>query len=131
MLLQATSPLVETQHIDEAIKRYEKSGADSLIALVRQLKFLWKQNEDGSVEPINYNPLKRPRRQDFKGILTEPGAFYLTTRTALLESRCRISGRIIMYELPDELYFDLDTLLDWEIINLIMNLRRDRRFDNA
>ena len=40
MLIQATSPLLEAQHLDDAIDKYLKSGADSLIALVRQLKFI-------------------------------------------------------------------------------------------
>lgn len=119
MLIQATSPLLKSSHLDEAINNYFETGTDSLIALVRQLKFIWKQNPDGKVEPMNYNPLKRPRRQEFNGILTEPGAFYMTRRELLLETGCRISGTILGYELPEELYFDLDTLLDWEIVETI------------
>jgi N-acylneuraminate cytidylyltransferase len=127
MLIQATSPLLESNHLEEAITNYFEIGTDSLIALVRQLKFIWKQSPDGKVEPINYTPLKRPRRQEFNGILTEPGAFYMTRRNLLLETKCRISGSILGYELPEELYFDLDTMLDWKIVETIFQQKINKK----
>lgn len=123
MLVQATSPLIQTRHLDEAIMLCFSAEADSLIALVRQLKFVWEERANSLVSPCNYDPLNRPMRQDFQGILTEPGAFYITKRDALMDSGCRISGRIVGYELPEECYWDLDTMTEWRIIEEILKSR--------
>ena len=123
MLVQATSPLIQSHQLDEAIEKFFKSDADSLIALVRQLKFIWDEQHDGSVIPLNYQPQSRPRRQEFTGILTEPGAFYLTRRQDLLRTRCRISGKVLGYELPEDCYWDLDTMAEWRIVEEILKYR--------
>ena len=43
----------------------------------------------------NYEPLKRPRRQDWDGELIENGAFYLTRKAILQEHGCRLGGKIV------------------------------------
>ena len=120
LLVQATSPLLRKEHLHEALGNYKKSGKDSMMSFVRQFHFVWKEENDGSVTPVNYNPQKRPRRQDFNGLLVENGAFYLTSRDRLLETRCRISGSILPYEMPEESYFEIDSEDDWKIIDLII-----------
>jgi N-acylneuraminate cytidylyltransferase len=120
ILIQATSPMLTAHHIDDALSKFKGSQLDSIVGLVRQKKFIWDIVPDGTVEPRNYDPRHRPRSQDFSGILTEPGALYITSRQSLLTSRCRISGRIGSHELPDEFYFDIDTPFDWDIMEYIM-----------
>lgn len=120
LLVQATSPLLKSNHLSEAISRYVNSGKDSLMSLVRQFRFIWKEMQDGTVEPINYDPLRRPRRQDFRGMLVENGAFYITSRERLLDTKCRISGSILGYEMPEETYFEIDSEEDWKIIDTMI-----------
>lgn len=115
ILLQATSPLTTSEDIDEAIALFQQSNADSLVSCVRQKRFIWRRTEAG-IEPVNYNPLNRPRRQDFDGFLVENGAIYITRKHLLLSSGCRISGRTIAYEMAEETYFELDEPSDWTII---------------
>jgi len=122
ILIQATSPLLKTQHLEEGINKYDQSDCDSLLSLVRQKKFIWDRKGD-QFKSINYNPLNRPMRQEFKGILTENGAFYITSRERLLKTKCRISGKIEGYEMPEENYFDLDEPLEWLIIELLLKKR--------
>ena len=87
--IQATSPLLEGWQLDEALDRYETEQYDSMLSVVRTKAFFW--HEDGT--PVNYDPLRRPRRQDFAGTFMENGAFYITDRAFLASSRCRL-GRI-------------------------------------
>jgi YrbI family 3-deoxy-D-manno-octulosonate 8-phosphate phosphatase len=126
VLIQATSPLLEAVHLQEGIEKYEKERADSLLSVVRQKRFVWKETAQG-VEPVNYDYLHRPRRQEFDGYLVENGAFYITTKECLLASRCRISGRITAYEMPEETYYEIDEPSDWEIIEKMMKIRAKKR----
>ncbi len=112
ILIQATSPLLTSQDLNNAILRYEKNKFDSILSVVRQKRFLWKINNK-FLEPVNYDYFKRPRRQDFEGFLVENGAFYLTSRERLLKYKCRISGKIGYFEMHEDSYYEIDSLNDW------------------
>jgi N-acylneuraminate cytidylyltransferase len=125
VLIQATSPLLRKEELTEAVRRYRESGADSLVSAVRQRRFTWAV-QDGVAVPLNYDPLRRPRRQEFDGFLVENGAFYVTGREALLSSGCRLSGKTILYEMAEATYFELDEPSDWEIIEGMLRRRTKR-----
>ncbi|CAL8405211.1 unnamed protein product [Arctogadus glacialis] len=42
------------------------------------------QTSDGVTAPLNMNPNKRPRRQDWDGELCENGSFYFASRDLIL-----------------------------------------------
>jgi YrbI family 3-deoxy-D-manno-octulosonate 8-phosphate phosphatase len=122
VLIQATSPLLRREQLVEAIRHYRSSGADSLVSVVRQKRFMWTR-ADGKALPVNYDPRRRPRRQDFDGYYVENGAFYITSRDSLLASGCRLSGKMTLYEMPEETYFELDEPGDWEIVEGLLRNR--------
>jgi len=124
VLIQATSPLTESVHLEEGIRKYFDTRAKSLVSVVRQKRFIWEKSEGDSVKPLNYDPLKRPRRQDWSGYLVENGAFYITSREALLRSSSRVSGRTICYEMPKETYLELDEPADWQIAEMLLINRK-------
>lgn len=109
MLVQATSPLTQTRHFDEAINLYLNKKCDSLLTCVRIKRFIWS-NEGVS---LNYNYLKRPRRQEFDGYLVENGAFYLNRVQNILKFRNRLSGNIGIYEMPEHTILEIDEPDDW------------------
>jgi N-acylneuraminate/3-deoxy-D-glycero-D-galacto-nononate cytidylyltransferase len=39
---------------------------------------------ENKIMPLNFNPRKRPRRQDLNGELVENGMFYFTRRNLIL-----------------------------------------------
>lgn len=118
--IQATSPLLETEDLDCAINKFNEEGFDSLFSAVRTKRFFW--NEE-NIEPINYNFMKRPRRQDFKGLLMENGSFYITSKDVLNSSGSRLGGSIGYYEMSDEHAVELDEPLDWIILEQIAKNR--------
>merc|ERR1712014_373171 len=81
-LIQATSPLVTPEHFKEAFALFDGQSGDSLVTAVRAHRFLWSVDKDGQATAKNYDPLKRPRRQDWDGELIENGAFYLTAKAS-------------------------------------------------
>lgn len=124
MLIQATSPLLTTEDIDVAIKKFKDSTYDSLLSVVKQKRFIWEmENETGVVRPKNYNPVERARRQDQNGFFVENGAFYLTKKECLLHSGVRVSGKIGYYEMPEDTYFEIDEPNDWIIVEELLKNR--------
>ncbi len=116
ILVQATSPLTETSDYEIAIKKLKKERSDSLLSCVRVKRFLWNNKN----RPINYDYKKRPRRQDFEGVLIENGAFYINTVSNIIKSKNRLSGKISIYEMPEFKYVEIDEENDWIIAENLM-----------
>lgn len=116
ILVQATSPLTQTIHFTEALQMYAKGKYDSILTCVRNFRFFW--NEDGS--SMNYDFMNRPRRQNFKGMLMENGAFYINTVKNILSNRNRLGGRIGIYEMPEYTATEIDEPDDWTILESLM-----------
>lgn len=119
ILIQATSPLLKSNYIDEMFEKLENSDADSIFSAVREKQFHWIETENG-VEPINYDYRNRPRRQEFQGILAENGACYINSVENILRDKCRLSGKIITYEMPAKTAYEIDEESDWLIIENLM-----------
>lgn len=124
VLIQATSPLLGTRDLEIGLRKYLDSRADGLVSVVRQRRFIWAPSGEGFVEPVNYDPANRPRRQDFEGFLVENGAFYACSRARLLQTRARISGDIVAHEMPPESYYEVDDPEDWLIVERLLSGRR-------
>tara|TARA_B100001250_G_C19808396_1_gene794550 strand:+ start:2664 stop:3329 length:666 start_codon:yes stop_codon:yes gene_type:complete len=86
ILLQATSPLTLTSDIKLAIEYYKKCLYRPLVSGIRKHIFAW--GDEGY--SLNYDPMNRPRRQDWKGCFVENGAIYIFQRNdfELFNSRC-------------------------------------------
>lgn len=116
ILVQATSPLTETRDFEEALIKMKSDNSDSLLTCVRVKRFLWNDSN----EPINYNFKKRPRRQDFSGVLIENGAFYINSVSNIISSKSRLSGKISIYEMEEHKFVEIDEDIDWIIAETIM-----------
>ena len=93
-----------------------KSKNKDIVSCVRLKRFIWGENG----VPINYNINKRPRRQDFEGLLVENGAVYISRVKKIIESNCRVSGRISLYEMNENSFFEIDEDQDFMISELLM-----------
>lgn len=118
-LIQATSPMLTASNIDEMYEFFKQSRADSCFSGVREKQFHWIK-ENGEVKPINYDYKNRPRRQDFSGILVENGACYINSVQNILKNKCRLSGKIVAFELPSYTSYEIDEPEDWIIVEELM-----------
>ena len=117
--IQATSPLLTNKNLDRALEFFESDKLDSMLSAVRIKRFFW--TEDGV--PLNYDPMKRPRRQDCSGVMMENGAFYVTERRILEASGCRLGGRIGVFEMPEQTSVEVDEPGDWKIVKRLLEVR--------
>ncbi len=120
--IQATSPLLTARDIDLALKQFKDQGLDSMLSAVRTKRFFWADNG----KALNYDPLSRPRRQDFPGTLMENGSFYVTKREVLERYKCRLGGKIGIYEMDEATSAEIDEVGDWDVVERLL-LRRQFR----
>lgn len=127
VLIQATSPLLTSEDLTGAVMLYEQGGYDSVLSAVRQKRFTWRKDGEGNCVASNYDYSRRPRRQEFDGFLVENGAFYITSAQAFQMSRCRLSGRVGIYEMAQEAYYEIDEPSDWVIVENLLKRREKEK----
>ena len=116
LLVQATSPLMQTTDVDGSISQFKVENCDSLLTCVRTKRFFWN---DKNI-PINYDYQNRPRRQDFEGLLMENGALYISTVGEIKDCQNRLGGNISIYEMDECTAVELDEDDDWVIAESLM-----------
>ncbi|MDP1951836.1 MAG: N-acylneuraminate cytidylyltransferase [Nitrosomonas sp.] len=115
-LIQATSPLTHAEDFRAAKSKFLAENLDSLLTVVQSKRFFWTKNGT----PINYDPAKRPRRQDFEGCFMENGAFYLTRSKILEDDGNRLGGRIGVHEMATETAIEIDDETDWIVVEQLL-----------
>ncbi len=121
-LIQATSPMLKSEHIDNMYQKFVDSNADSIFSGVVEKQFKWKfvDGKKSVIEPVNYDYQNRPRRQDFEGLVAETGACYINSVGNIKKDKCRLSGNITFYELPSYTAYEIDEESDWIIVEQLM-----------
>ena len=121
-LLQATSPFTTRNDINNCLEKINDTY-DSALTVVNTHRFLW--NQDGT--PINYNHQKRPRRQDFNGLLIENGAVYITTKASLKQTKNRLGDKIAVVRMSEDSLLEVDTETDWIVIEQLLIERQKKQ----
>ncbi|MDA9801521.1 acylneuraminate cytidylyltransferase [Candidatus Pseudothioglobus singularis] len=117
LLVQATSPLIQSKDFDNALQQLKIEKSDSLLTCVRTKRFFWDEN----AKPLNYDFNSRPRRQKFSGIFMENGAFYINRIHNILRNNNRLSGSISIYEMDHFTAIEIDEEDDWIMAEQLMN----------
>ncbi len=126
VLVQATSPLLTADDLEGGLAHFRDTGADTLLSVVRQKRFIWETTPEGFANAVNYTPSQRPRRQEFDGYLVENGAFYVMKREGLLTHGNRLHGRIASHEMAEETYVEIDEPSDWLFVESLLRKRQRR-----
>jgi CMP-N,N'-diacetyllegionaminic acid synthase len=121
VLLQPTSPLRNSQHIDKALEFFFSNQYDSLLSVCQSHVFLWRTNGKGAY-PINYDFKNRPRRQDKEPEYRENGAIYVTKYDILTKQHNRLGGEIGLYVMPEENSLEIDSELDFLMCEQLLRL---------
>lgn len=118
-LLQVTSPFRKVAFLDEAIRTFIASGADSLVS-VQQVPHEF--NPHWVFEPDSENRLKIAtgdsqiisRRQELPVAYHRDGSIYIT-KSDIIEDKNSLYGDSIAYiESEKEFHVNIDTMEDWE-----------------
>ncbi|KAL0279466.1 UNVERIFIED_CONTAM: hypothetical protein PYX00_001015 [Menopon gallinae] len=95
-VVQCTSPFLRPEFLTSALRKMTNNSLDCVFAVTRVFNLRWIESADGFAKAVNFDPKKRPRRQDWEGELIENGMFYifkteLVTRHGVLQNdRCGV-----------------------------------------
>ncbi|MBR6160005.1 MAG: N-acylneuraminate cytidylyltransferase [Lachnospiraceae bacterium] len=131
VLIQATSPMLTGADLDNGFAIFASNGTDSVLSVVPQKRFIWGIDDDGNAKAVNYDVYKRPRRQDFEEYYVENGAFYITSRKALLNTGNRLSGNIRVSLMSEDTYYEIDEPDDWFVTEALMNKREQAKKEDT
>ena len=117
LFIQTTSPLVNSDDLDRGIELIQSNQFDSVFSVTPEH---WTGRWNLDLTPDGWDPQLRPRRQDMPIKYIENGAFYITRRESLLQSRLRFSGRLGVVEMPLERSFQLDSVDDLSLLRKLL-----------
>lgn len=124
LLLQPTSPLRNCKHINDVINMLFEKKADAVISVSEtEHSPLWAGElpEDNNMNNFIRDEVKNSRSQDLPVFYNLNGAVYMVEIEKLkAEKSFLLSKNAFAYEMKREESIDIDTLLDFEIANLIM-----------
>ena len=126
ILLQCTSPVRNPFSIDKAIEEFTNKKADSLLSVCEYKHFLWKNLNHLEAD---YDYQNRPRRQDItkdKLKFKENGSIYITNCEKFIEHKNRLCGRMVAFQMTEEESFEIDTELDWLLVEAILTSREKK-----
>lgn len=125
-LLQCTSPLRTAEHIDEGMEKLLHSEKDGCISVCEaEVNPYWtKVFEGDSLKPFMKEGLEINRRQDLPRIFRLNGAFYILKTEVFLKNRSFAEGDLTGYIMDGESSVDIDSIMDFEIAELILQKRK-------
>lgn len=108
VFLQATSPFLDPDDLDDAIGRVLAGRESSVFAAVASWGFLWRHGPDG-MSGVNHDPAARPRRQDREPEYLETGAFYVLDAAGFRAAGHRFFGRTGVALVDERHALEIDT----------------------
>lgn len=116
VFIQATSPLLLGDDINKGLEMMK--DYDSVVSVTENNQLLWVGNNP------QYDINSRKRRQDSSQSYLETGGIFITTKNGLLKSQNRLNGLIGLLPIPKVRSFDIDTMEDVEVVEIVLNARR-------
>jgi len=121
--LDATSPLRSVQDIKKSYEQFSARGADILITGSPSRKnpyFNMVEIADGRVCKVKELQSPPIRRQDTPLVYDMNASIYIWKRKALLECETLFTDKTSLYVMPERRSIDVDTELDWELVEFII-----------
>ena len=128
ILLQPTSPLRTSRHIDEALEKLIYSDADSIVSVVKvphqYNPYSIMEMKDGFLKPfLEYDELKNIRQLKPTFYARNGAAIYAFTYECLMKRNSIYGDKILAYEMSREESIDIDDLLDLTICEMLLEDR--------
>jgi CMP-N,N'-diacetyllegionaminic acid synthase len=118
-LLQATSPFRTVAFLDKAIMTFIEKGCDSLVSVQKvpheyNPHWTFEVNTDGNLKIATGENEIISRRQELPIAYHRDGSVYITKTEVLLAAHSLYGKSISFIESDPDFYVNIDTLLDWE-----------------
>lgn len=128
--LPPTSPLRTVEEVERGILRFIEGGADTVIAVSRSDRHpsfnMVNLTTDGTVDLVLPLQQKGARRQDFPTVYNISTAFYVTSPAFVIKADSFWDGVTCAIEIPAEHAVDIDTLMDFQLAEALLQLREEQ-----
>ena len=128
--IPTTAPLRLPLDIENCLDEYQKGEADMVITVTdahRNPYFnMVKINADGTVGLVNPSQSRIARRQDTPIVFDMTTVCYVAKSAFVLTHHAIFEGRVKAVHVPPERAIDIDTLLDFQIADSLLQLRGNR-----
>lgn len=126
VLLQPTSPLRRSEHIDQAIELLLRTGADSVVSLCEAEHspyWMKKVDAEGRVSPFIVTEEEYTRRQDLPKVYRLNGAIFVTRSEVIIRENRLLGNDTRAYIMNQADSIDIDTELDFKLAELLIKER--------
>ena len=126
VVLQPTSPLRSSRHIDESLELFLNSNVDSLVSVVEvphnmNPYSIMQLQEDGRIKPfLEYDERKNLRQQKPLFYARNGAAIYICTYNCLMNKNSLYGDTTIPYFMKKEESIDIDDEWDWQVVKYIL-----------
>lgn len=128
--IPTTAPLRLPVDIENCLDEYAKGGADMVITVTdahRNPYFnMVKANADGTVGLVMSPDAGVFRRQDAPSVYDMATVAYVANPAFVFSCQSVFEGKVRAVKVPSERAIDIDTLLDFELAEFLMNRRAER-----
>jgi len=125
ILLQPTSPLRNTKHIDRAIELLETKNAEAIISVCEMDHSpLWSNTLDDDLSMVGFlkDEVLNKRGQELEKYYRINGAIYICERRIFLKEKSFfIKNDIFAYKMSREASIDIDERIDLKIAETLIN----------
>lgn len=123
-LVQATSPTVLPEDIDQAVQMAIDTGADTVITGVeagqQHPSTMFYAGADGRVKWLQDAKARQARRQDLDAIYVRTGLIYVVSVATLRATNSIYGEKIFASIVPEERAVAIDTLFDFKIAEILL-----------
>lgn len=124
VLLQPTSPLRTSKDIDQAIELFikNKETSNSLVSICVSdpSPFSSFKIENGFLIPNFDKKYLKMRRQELPKLYSPNGSIYISSIKDIKKFQGFYGDKIIPYEMPKERSIDIDTMMDFKLVELML-----------
>jgi CMP-N-acetylneuraminic acid synthetase len=122
LLMQPTSPLRRIEDVEAIIAISHKSLSDSVVSVTPSHKhpaWMFSLSSQQLIQPLLDTP-DASCRQQLPPAYVLNGALYLSSRAVLEQEKSFLTLNTVGYVMPPERSVDIDTLIDWQFAELLM-----------
>ena len=138
ILLQPTSPLRKSKHINEAVKMLFKRDAKAIVSITKAIHSpLWsfKAKKNKKLDKIFESKFMKKRSQDLPVFYNVNGSIYICdTKQLLKEETILISNDIYGYEMSNKYSVDIDDAIDFKLAQILLgegNGKKEKKINRS
>ena len=122
VLLQVTSPLRNSKHLNEALDLFFHKDCDMVVSVTESKTSpyfnLYEENKEGYLQKSKDGTFTR--RQDVPPVYEYNGAIYIFKTKSIVESEMKDFEKITKYVMSKNDSIDIDDEVDWKIAEYIL-----------